>query len=169
MNIKMSLSVSSIEKAIKELETYKAGLERKAKEICKRLAAIGVDIAKASYDATDYDGTKDVSVTVEPTEYGCRILANGASVLFLEFGSGARYGGGHPLNSEFGMGPGTWSDGPNGKGHWDDPNGWYLPKSAGQGRSQKSYGNYPAMGMYEAAKEMRNQIAAIAREVFASD
>lgn len=84
-------------------------------------------------------------------------------MLFIEFGSGDTYGHGHPQNAEFGMGPGTYSEGPNGKGHWKDPNGWWIPKSAGGGHT---YGNPPAMVMYRTARELEREIQTIAEEVF---
>lgn len=162
MKIKVSLSPRSIERAIKELEDYKKWLTEKSSELCRRLAEVGVEVATAEFSAVDYDGDKDFDVVWEEDGSGCRVVAKGQSVLFLEFGSGAKMGGGHPLNQEFGMGPGTWSEGPQGKGHWDDPNGWYVPGHHGL----KSEGNKPAMGMYLAGKQMREQIETIAREVF---
>ena len=81
-------------------------------------------------------------------------------MLFVEFGSGIKYGSGHPENAEYGMGPGTY---PNGKGHWDDPHGWYLPKDKGGGHT---YGNPPTMAMYDARKTIEQDLVRIVREVF---
>ena len=59
------------------------------------------------------------------------------------------------------MGPGTWSlDSDSGKGHWDDPEGWYYE------HGKKSHGNPPAMAMYDAAQTMVAELTTIAREVF---
>lgn len=161
MNIQIDLSPSSIDRAIRELEAYKRSLEEKGRRICERLAIRGAMIATAGYNTAIYDGPKDVEVSVEETPEGYKILADGETVLLLEFGAGIRYGDGHPLNGAFGMGPGTY---PDGKGHWDDPKGWWLPKSAGGGHS---YGNSPSMTMYETGKTLREQIEEVAREVFA--
>jgi hypothetical protein len=87
------------------------------------------------------------------------IYAEGESVAFVEFGSGIKYGYGHPQAGEFGVGPGTY---PDGKGHWDDPKGWWY------GHGQHSYGNPPAMAMYRAVEQMTEDITRIAREVFSS-
>jgi hypothetical protein len=57
------------------------------------------------------------------------------------------------------MGPGTY---PEGKGHWDDPNGWYYT------HGQKSYGNPPAMAMVKAIERMTEEITTIARDVFSA-
>lgn len=161
MTIRVDLNTRSIDKALRELKEYKRWIEAKAKELCQRLADIGVQVANAEYApvAAKMIGA-DYNVTVESTKNGCRILADGDSILFLEFGAGITYGYGHPLNSEFGMGPGTFP--PTNPAHpkWNSPNGWYTPGG------YHTYGNPPAMGMYQASKDMRNQIEAIAREVF---
>ena len=103
-----------------------------------------------------------MNVTIEQRgENACAVVATGEATLFIEFGSGYMMGYGHPEPQ--GYGPGTWSDGPNGKGHWDDPNGWYLPKEKGGG---KSYGNPPAGAMYSAVKEIELEFERVAREVF---
>lgn len=162
--IKMDLDEKSIDKAIKELERYKKQLDRKCKTLAKRLAEIGAVQVSLIYARVPYTGNKDISIAVKKKE-GNRyaIQANGETVLFVEFGAGITYGDGHPLNGEFGMGPGTY---PDGKGHWNDPKGWYLPKSAGGGHT---YGNPPSMAMFNTAEELRGEIEKIAREVFASN
>ena len=66
----------------------------------------------------------------------------------------------HPDAGKFGYGPGTWSDGPDGKGHWKDPGGWYFS------HGQHSFGNPPAMAMVHARDAILEQLTAIAREVF---
>jgi hypothetical protein len=101
-----------------------------------------------------------VTVRVDDTGSVAVIYAEGESVAFIEFGAGAKYGYGHPQAGEFGFGPGTWSDGESGKGHWNDPKGWwYAP-------GQHSYGNPPAMAMYQAVQKMTEELTVIAREVF---
>lgn len=161
--IKMDLDEKSIDKAIKELERYKKQLDRKCKTLAKRLADYGLTKATIKYATALYVGPQDWKVTVKRTEHGYAVQASGKTVLLLEFGAGITFGDGHPLNGEFGMGPGTY---PDGKGHWNDPKGWYLPKSAGGGHT---YGNPPSMAMYNTAEELRGEIEKIAREVFASN
>ena len=77
--------------------------------------------------------------------------------IFIEFGAGITYGYGHPLAGELGVGPGTY---PEGKGHWDNPGGWWYA------HGQHSYGNPPAMAMVAARDAMVADITTIAREVF---
>ena len=150
----------SISEAIKELDRYKRWVQEKEKLLRERLAQLGVSIADIEFKQAVYDGTNDVSVHFEDNGNKATIFAEGAAVLFIEFGSGDRYGHGHPDAGKFGYGPGTWSDGPNGKGHWDDPNGWYFK------HGKRSFGNPPAMAMLHARDAIVEQITAIAREVF---
>ena len=159
--IKIRLNPSSVGNAIKELDGYSDEIERKCDELARRLAEFGLQIASADYSACAYQGNKDVSVDIEDIPNGYRVIASGQAVLFLEFGAGITFSSvQHPLNAEFGMGPGTYP----GVGHWDDPKGWWIPKDYGGGHT---YGNPPAMAMYNAAQEIRRNVQHIAEEVFA--
>ena len=122
-----------------------------------RLAAVGATVASIQFSRAIYNGTNDVSVRVDSTGSVAVIYAEGESVAFIEFGSGDKYGHGHPQAGELGMGPGTY---PEGKGHWDDPRGWWY------GHGKHTYGNPPAMAMYQAVQAMTEQITMIAKEVF---
>ena len=158
--IVVPLSESGIQKIQDELTVYRKWQEEKARELAERLAALGATVASIRFSRAVYTGKKDVEVTVEALPNGYKVKADGESVLFIEFGSGVTYGYGHPEAGEFGMGPGTY---PDGKGHWDDPKGWYLPKSAGGGHT---FGNPPAMPMYEARKAIEQELPRIVKEVF---
>ena len=158
--IVVPLSESGIQKIQDELVVYRKWQEEKARELAERLASLGATVASIRFSRAVYTGKKDVDVTVEELPNGYKVKADGESVLFIEFGSGVTYGYGHPEAGEFGMGPGTY---PNGKGHWDDPKGWYLPKSAGGGHT---FGNPPAMPMYEARKAIEQELPRIVKEVF---
>lgn len=150
---------ASVSRATRRLDDYYADLSRKADELCRRLAELGATRATLDYSGAYYDGTNDVKVSVEAIAHGYRVHATGNAVLFIEFGSGT-IGGGHPRPE--GYGPGTWSDGPNGKGHWQDPNGWYYA------HGMKSMGNPPAAAMYHAEQEVKDAVERIASEVFNS-
>lgn len=156
------LSDESIQKGIKELQQFRAWVLEKEKELRLRLAERGATVASISFARAIYNGTNDVTVRVDNTGSVAVIYAEGSAVAFIEFGTGAKYGYGHPQAGEFGVGPGTWSDGPEGKGHWDDPNGWYY------GHNQHSYGNPPAMAMYRAVQAITEDLTQIAKEVFGS-
>ena len=158
--IVVPLSESGIQKIQDELTVYRKWQEEKARELAERLASLGATVASIRFSGAVYTGQKDVDVSVEEMPTGYKVKADGESVLFIEFGSGVTYGYGHPEAGEFGMGPGTY---PDGKGHWDDPKGWYLPKSAGGGHT---FGNPPAMPMYEARKAIEQELPRIVKEVF---
>lgn len=154
------LSGRGIERLIRETENWKNWQKQKTNELLERLAVLGASTASIRFSRAIYTGLKDVTVTVESIGNGWLVKAEGQSVLFLEFGSGITYGGGHPEAAEYGTGPGTY---PQGKGHWDDPKGWYLPKDKGGGHT---YGNPPTMAMYEARKTIEEELSRIVKEVF---
>lgn len=151
------LSRSSIQDAIKELKKYKKWIAEKERELRIRLATRGATVASIQFARAIYSGTNDVSVRVDDTGTVAVIYAEGSAVAFIEFGSGAKYGNGHPMNSELGTGAGTY---PDGKGHWNDPNGWWF------GHSEHTYGNPPAMAMLKARDQMVEELTQIARGVF---
>lgn len=155
--ITASLSTAGIERLQKELTDYRQWQKQKAKELAERCAMLGVQVARVQFERGSYLGEKDVSVTAEPKGNGYIVRADGKSVLFIEFGTGITYGFGHPEAQEHGMGPGTY---PDGKGHWNDPRGWYIPGG------QHTYGNPPAMPMYTARKTIEEELPRIVKEVF---
>ena len=87
------LSYSSIQKAIKDIEEYKKWVVRKANELTERLAMLGATVASLNFSRAIYNGINDVQLSVEQIENGYKIVASGQAVAFIEFGSGARYGG----------------------------------------------------------------------------
>jgi hypothetical protein len=145
---------ASVSRAQRRLDEYFADLIEKANTVCERLATIGAVRASLDFSRAIYNGTNDVAVTVEPIDNGYAIHATGNAVLFIEFRSGASYGYGHPEPE--GYGPGTYP----GKGHWNDPNGWWY------GNHEHSYGNPPAQAMYNAKREIQAEVQRIADEVF---
>ena len=153
------LDQGSISNAIKELRQYKAWIQAKENELRIRLATMGATVASIQFSRAIYNGTNDVTVRVDNTGSVAVIYAEGEAVAFIEFGSGAKYGYGHPEAGKFGTGPGTY---PEGKGHWNSPKGWWY------GHNEHSYGNPPAMAMYQAREQMVEQITQIARQVFAT-
>ena len=156
------LSKENIAAAIKEVRKYQAWVEQKEAELRTRLATLGATVASIQFARAIYNGTNDVSVRVDDTGSVAVIYAEGESVAFIEFGSGAKYGYGHPQAGEFGVGPGTY---PEGKGHWDNPNGWWIPKEHGGGHT---YGNPPAMAMAQAVERIAEEVTTIAKEVFST-
>lgn len=155
--INIELNDKSINDAIKELNKYSAWVASKENELRSRLAMLGATVASIRFSRAIYNGSNDVTVRVDDKGNTATIYAEGESVAFIEFGSGITYGYGHPMAGQFGVGPGTY---PEGKGHWDNPKGWWY------GHGQHSYGNPPAMAMVAARDEITENVTRIAREVF---
>lgn len=156
---------SNISEVIRKLETYRNTLHDRMRIFMEKLAEIGAADARVRFETAKYEGDNDVTVS-EPewiSENTLQITASGGAVLFIEFGAGYQLGFGHEKAAEMGYGPGTWSEGPEGKGHWLDQDGWYYR------HGEKTIGNPPARAMMEAANMMRERITEIAREVFGND
>lgn len=158
------ISESSIKDAAESLRHYAAWVEQKEAELIRKLAERGRDVASIRFAGAVYDGDNDVVVRAAPTADGYAIYAEGKAVAFIEFGSGSAMGYGHPDAGKHGLGPGTWStdESLGGKGHWDNPDGWYYK------HGEKSHGNPPAMAMLAARDTMVEELTTIAREVFSS-
>lgn len=158
MNFVIGIDGSGADKALKALEKYETWMNQKIHELVKRLAELGMEVAQVSYDTATYDGNKDVKVDIEEIDNKTyAVVATGHATLFIEFGSGIGNDG-HP---EPLYEIGSWSDSPQGKGHWDTPP-WYYA------HGKKSWGNPPSKSMYDARTEVGNKIGEIAREVFGS-
>lgn len=154
---RMELTDSSIKSTIAGLKEYRKWVLEKEEELRNRLAELGANVASIQFAGATYDGTNDVSVRVDSTGSVAVIYAEGSAVAFIEFGAGAKYGYGHGYADALGMGPGTY---PEGKGHWDDPNGWFYA------HGKKSHGNPPAMAMQKAIDRMAEELTTIAKDVF---
>jgi hypothetical protein len=157
---------ASVSRAAQEIRQYAQWVQRKTEELAKRLAEYGLRRVQVGYAAALYDVDKtqrDVVLSVEERGVGqYAIVAYGYDVLLLEFGSGVVYGGGHPLNSELGMGPGTFP----GQTHVPTPGYWWYKGE--DGKSHYSVGNAPSMVMYLTGMEMEREVERIAREVFST-
>lgn len=152
-----AINITGIDEAIKQLEEYSDKLQRQQNELCRRLAEMGATNVSLMFARAIYTGDNDFSVSVDAVNNGYQIIVSGKDVAFVEFGAGITYGFGHPQAAEFGAGPGTYP----GKGHWDDPKGWYTPDG------EHTFGNPPNMPMYNTVQDLKREIARVAREVFA--
>ena len=157
------LDERSINNAIKQLTEYRDSLDRKARELCERLAQMGATYAEWNFSGVLYAGDIDYEITVEQLDESTyAVKAGGESVLFMEFGAGTKHGYGHPQAEEFGMGPTTYP----GQKYAADPRGWWFKQG---GNKIHTYGNAPGMPMYNAAKSIREEVLKVAQEVFNSD
>jgi len=152
--------IKSINNAIKQIEVYQREFEVKEQEFVKRLAEIGLSVARTGYQVADYDGEKDVVVSMNQAGTQATIVASGQTVGFVEFGTGVKYPEWSGNNVDFTPPP----HGSYGKGKGKNPHGWWF--TAGAGASQHTYGNMPAEAMLTARDRMIEQVTRIAREVF---
>ena len=158
--IEVSLSESGIQTLQRELDDYEKWLEEKTGELAKRLADLGAVKASLGFARAIYNGKEDHDITVEPQGENCYVVkAVGRTVLFVEFGAGIKYGYGHP--ELHGMGPGTYPPTDPDNPHWDDPDGWWYA------HNQHTFGNPPNAPMYNAVKELEQELARVVKEVFA--
>jgi hypothetical protein len=159
--IKMSLSVGSIDNAIKELKVFRDSLERKKDKLLEELANIGVKEASVRFTTAMYDGVNDSSVTLKTTSGGYVIVAEGRAVAFIEFGAGVYHNPGEPYPNP--RPSGIVGIGEYGKGH-GKRQAWGFKDESGE--LVITHGNPAAMPMWYASEEMRSKILKIAKEVF---
>lgn len=159
--IKVDISAAGVNKAIQELKDWKEWLLRKTEQLLKELANEGVQIASAHFASAVYDGYSDVTVRMEERdENTVAVIGIGKTVLMLEFGSGVRYPDSHPEAGPENTIHGSWSEGEFGKGHWDNPKGWFYA------HGKRSFGNPANRCMYQTKSDLEARFEQIARRVF---
>lgn len=151
----------SVDEAIRLLEKYKRDFAEKEELFLRRLAEVGVQVARSGFSTADYDGENDVVVSLEKTTTGYNVVAAGETVGFIEFGTGIK----HPEWDNSGMEYTPPKHGTYGKGKGKNPNGWYFTMSPGA-RAIHTYGNPPAEAMRTARDVMVEQAIRIAKEVW---
>ena len=159
--INVGLGEQGISRAIQELKRYKQEFLKREKRLLEGLAEIGLKEASVRFTTAMYDGTNDVSVTLDVINNGYAIVAEGQAVAFIEFGAGVYHNGSEPY--------------PNPR-----PNGIVGIGEYGQGKGkQKAWGyknendelvitrgNPAAMPMWYASEEIKNSVLKVVREVF---
>lgn len=168
--LRLRLNKESIGTAIREAKEYREALVVKAAALSRRLAEIGVEVARVRFTEAAYDGDNDVAVHVEYDGNKAAIVASGRAVAFIEFGAGV-YFPEHPS--------GLFAHGTYGQGKGAQPKGWIYRGDPGTGGQPvrdrhgnekpgvyRTYGNPPAMAMWGAAEEMAAAVERIAQEVF---
>ena len=175
MKIKVRLSDAGLRDAERQIQEYKATLNKKAQEFARALAQKGIDVATVRFANAQYAGDNDVTVEHDPvkTPNGFAIVAHGKAVAFIEFGTGV-------MHSAYG---GELPNGVGEHGTYGKENGkhkrWYYYGESGNagtpvkevdGKGQLNYtsGNDAAMAMWGAVEEMASQVEATWREVWNS-
>ena len=169
--VKVPLSQRGIDTLLREIESYTVWLKERSQVLLDRLAQAGFEVASARFAKAAYDGTNDASVSMETRSEGVRaVVAVGASVLFIEFGTGVTYPDNHPQAAELGMKRGEYGQG-HGKqsswGYYGDPgtNGVVKMKKDGS-PVVITHGNPANMPMYETVKELEAMLPELVKEVF---
>lgn len=169
--INVPLSIPAYDSLIRKIEDLGNWQSDRAIVFADRLAQEGMEIASVKFSQAVYDGTNDVSVTVELRGNNVRaVVATGGATLFIEFGTGVTYPDDHPEAGELGMKRGEYGQG-HGKqhswGYYGDPgtNGVLKEKKNG-GFVVITHGNPANMPMYETVKELQDRLTEIAKEVF---
>lgn len=171
--IRGNLSSKGIQSIIDQLQDYKRDLHCKAEVFCKKLAEEGLSVALENVGESPLGKTITLRIQMESRADGCKAMLVAAgqtksndygtisTLCLVEFGSGIRLNPvDNPKAGEFGMGVGTFP----GQIHAFDPDGWYY-----WGEDEKwhhTYGTKATMPMYNASLAIRQQVAAIAKEVF---
>ena len=169
--VKVPLSQRGIDTLLREIESYTVWLKERSQVLLDRLAQAGFDVASARFAKAAYDGTNDASVSLETRSEGVRaVVAVGASVLFIEFGTGVTYPDNHPQAAELGMKRGEYGQG-HGKqsswGYYGDPGTNGVVKMKKDGSTVViTHGNPANMPMYETVKELEAMLPELVKEVF---
>ena len=169
--VKVPLSQRGIDTLLREIESYTVWLKERSQVLLDRIAQAGFEVASARFAKAVYDGTNDASVSLETRSEGVRaVVAVGASVLFIEFGTGVTYPDNHPQAAELGMKRGEYGKG-HGKqsswGYYGDPGTNGVVKMKKDGSTVViTHGNPANMPMYETVKELEAMLPELVKEVF---
>lgn len=170
--IKMSLSKSSIDDAIRQVQDYKNMLDINISLFLDLLMGQGLNIGRAilqSIPQSEYKGKCEVDfdpIEGKDGEFAARIYLSGSQALFIEFSAGEKFGTNSfqslPNNSSYGSGygKGTYP----GAGHWNDPDGWWFKDESGQWVN--SFGTEAHAPMYWSDQMMRQMLVRDAKYVF---
>lgn len=171
INVLSGEGIDDFEEALLDRQQW---LKKKSVELLDRLSQEGFQIASAGFAAAEYDGSNDAQVSVENRGNKLRaVVAVGATVLFIEFGTGVFYPDDHPEMDKSPMSRGTYGKKHGAKPPWEyygDPgtNGVIMLTRSGR-EIIKTYGNPANKPMYEAAKQIRERLPSLVREVFERD
>lgn len=173
--IKISLNTDSIRAAREELREYANWVDKKSKELQKRLAEELSDKIKANLDTAWYDDLirgesrqkPEFSVDIHLNGEFTVVVVDGQDVIWVEFGAGVYH------NGEVGSKPNPYAEKhPEIKGIGTYEYGlgsrkvWPFKDEAGKWHRTK--GTAAQMPIYRAVMTVKSDIELIAREVFAT-
>lgn len=159
--IEVELSKQEIDRAIRELKQFKKEFLKREKQFLEGLAEIGLKEASVRFTTAMYDGVNDVSVSLNQTNDGYVILADGKAVAFIEFGAGVYHNTSEPYPNP--RPQGIVGIGEYGKGHGKRKAWGYKNEND---ELVITRGNPAVMPMWYASEEIKNSILKIAKEVW---
>lgn len=172
--ISFGLSVSEVDRAIKELKTYQTWVQQKADLLRQRVADRLAEEARQGFsgaivdDLTEQSGSPriaNVNVTVSDGDKVTLVIAQGKDAVWVEFGAGVYHNGAagsspNPNASKFGFTIGSYGKGRGKQEKWAFKEG---------DKAVWTHGTPARMPMSHAVITVCNEIPSIAREVFGSD
>lgn len=147
-----------------------SNLEQKVQDVVAKLADMGVNIATQLYQTSIYAGANDTHVRRERVDTATfEVIAEGQSVMFIEFGTGILNPDDHP-EKPAGLSP----HGQYGMGKASDPRGWVYYGVTGNAPDTryirpgvvKTKGNVANKSLYNARKELETKVIDVVKEVF---
>ena len=165
--MEIRIKAQNLNKVLKSVEDRTQAIKDKTQEMVRQTTELGAKEASLNFSSAWYDGTNDVKVTSRVYKKTGVVTASGRTALFIEFGTGVHYGGGHPDAESFGYYPGSY--GPNGlKDYWfykgeRGTNGLPSEKKPGM---IITHGNPANRCMYNARRKVERNAQRIARRVF---
>lgn len=171
--INMTLDSKSIDKAIKEINSFKADLQKKLdtyrKRISEEIAEQGkVNFASAIMDDVINGSPRTPSVEVYFTDNGgiSVVVADGEDAVWCEFGAGIYHNGSagsspHEWGGKLGYTIGGYGKGKGKQEVW----GFYLDPNAKTGLVL-TRGTPASMPLYNAVQDVTRRAISIAEEVF---
>lgn len=162
--IKVGLSTSEIDRAIKEVESYKKWVKTKTDELTQRLAVLGAMEASFRFSGAYIEDNSGVEVSVKPIDNGYMVVAKGKAVCFIEFGAGVYYNGDEPYPNPPGRPQGVVGIGQYGKGKGKRKAWGYYDEN---GKLVITHGTPAAMPLYHAGRRIEDEVQRVIQEVFA--
>lgn len=174
---KIKVTIDELDKAIKAIKKYKKHINDRIPIFLQRLAEIGCSSADVRFQQAQYDGESFTEVSIQKiSDNKIAVVASGAEVLFIEFGTGVKYANPqHPEAEKFGFERGGYGQGkganPNGWAYYGEAgtNGQFIRKTEDGKEVYRTFGNPANMPMYNASKDIMSEVQRIAKEVFTSD
>lgn len=170
----VNIEAKNLDKAVKDIlrqQSMLKNINRYIEKFTQKLADIGLDYATMSFQRAEYDGTNDVTVSIDTQKPNLvRVVASGKAVLFIEFGTGIYYPDDHPKAKELNMIRGEYGQKKGRNESWvyvgEAGSHGKVLKYSPKGDVVRTKGNKASRSMYLTAYEVRDNIQRIAEEVF---